>query len=99
MIDLVDILDNKKKLMEYIIINFSNIRIRYLMENTFVYSRILDLSYHPKLLKNNYARKVYFMKRLYRSDKEKEIIRSEIEQLERGDIPYFNINSKEKNLE
>ena len=71
-----------------------DLRSRYLLHNTQLYHNILEASYHPQLLMKTGEREE-FIRRLCPNEIAKEY---EIEDLLRGDIPYFYRKADSKSL-
>lgn len=70
---------------------FQNIRPRILFRDTEIYVRLLDLSLNSKYLKSKDSRLSLFyeLKNNNKSQKHDKVIAFEIDNLLRGDIPYF----------
>ena len=61
---------------------------RFLIRDTQYYSMLLNCSYHPSLLTDTIQRKI-FLNVIRKMKKEENVIIAEINDLLRGDIPYF----------
>lgn len=78
---------------------FTKDKIRVILRNTIVYSKLLEASSHPKYLKNGIDREklfLYLWRLAEQLPERKKAILSECEDIFHGDIPYFatHINSK-----
>ncbi|PWJ47969.1 type 2 lanthipeptide synthetase LanM family protein [Faecalicatena contorta] len=84
-----------RKLLEKLCV----VKSRFLAADTQRYSMILSSSYHPSLLMDGAAREV-FLYTLWkgRNQQDKKIIKSEVESLLKGDIPYFYYYVNERRL-
>jgi len=61
---------------------------RFLVRDTQYYSMLISSSYHPSLLMNSMEREI-FLNVIRKSDKDEELVNSEINSMLKGDIPYF----------
>lgn len=84
-------IQNKENVTEFIVNNFSNLKSRVLFRPTFVYSKVLVESYHPKLL-SNFKHYYEHCAQLYKESNPvyKSIYADELFDLLNGDIPYFS---------
>jgi lantibiotic modifying enzyme len=85
------VLTNKEDLIDFIIQNGSTLKSRILFRSTFIYSKILMESYHPRILSD--TKQYYdYLSQLYKEDNviHKCIYQDEIFDLLNGDIPYFS---------
>lgn len=72
---------------------------RFLVADTQRYSMVLSSSYHPSLLMDGADREIFLYSMWKgRQLKEREIVKSEVKDLLRGDIPYFYYNVSETGL-
>lgn len=81
----------------HLIENLQKTKSRYLVLDTQKYSMMLSSSWHPSLLvKEENRRKFFDLLWEGRTDRDKEIVESEMESLARGDIPsfYYALNSR-----
>lgn len=96
----LNLFKRKEKVLEFIRI-FSNINIRYLVQDTQRYSMILHTSYHPDFLQNAMSRELMLCSLLKDYKKVQgniEIVKSEIMDMVGMDIPYFYMNSSDTDL-
>lgn len=83
---------------------FSSVKIRFLLRNTQQYSMLLTTSYHPRFMENQEAHRGLLGKLeslfswIEDSDLLKWMSRQEIEEMTRGDVPYFWYCASEKFL-
>lgn len=91
------VITNKDDLIDFTTKNFFNLKNRVLFRPTFIYSKIMLESYHPRLLSD---RKKYdeYLSQLYDKDNEiyKCIYQDEVFDLLNGDIPYFSTTTNER---
>lgn len=98
--------DNKLNLTKICISIFSGKKCRYILRPTYRYSQLLRTSYHPDFLRKSIERKILLHRLAIDSQFPINVVRSEINDLIRGDIPIFNIytdsttilNSEGKNV-
>mgnify|MGYP002711945720 FL=1 len=92
---------NKKNSINNILKSFKNIPTRKIFRNTQQYSTLISLGYHPDFLRNQIDRDFLFA-RLYDETEETPellpLIRYEIQQLNLGNIPYFETLSNSTDL-
>jgi type 2 lantibiotic biosynthesis protein LanM len=83
--------DNKLTLIKVCISIFSGKKCRYILRPTYRYSQLLRTSYHPDFLRKNIERKILLHRIAINKQVPINVVRSEIKDLIRGDIPIFNI--------
>ena len=91
---------NRNKVIEILKKYMKGISNRHLIRDTQQYEMILSLSYHPDFL-GDAAKREYLLMYLLSKNKKgisKKIIDSEVQALIRGDIPYFYVTTKNKQL-
>ncbi|MEB6613501.1 type 2 lanthipeptide synthetase LanM family protein [Staphylococcus pasteuri] len=93
-------LQNKSSI-EKELTDFKGLTIRKIFRNTQQYSSLLDLSYHPDFLRNQIDRDFLFA-RLYQDaindNSLTSLISQEINQLNEGNIPFFNTLTNSKDI-
>lgn len=82
---------------------FGDISCRVICKNTNLYSQLLETGLHPDLLHNPIDRNIYLCRLGLIMEQKNEyenrmIYEKEYSDLIRGDIPYFSINSNEKEI-
>lgn len=89
------VLGHKQIYIDKIQSTFNDFKIRILYRGTNVYAQLLFSSYHPDLL-TNYNDRYIYLHRLainFPDDvKSDEIIKAEISNMMKGDVPYFSTN-------
>lgn len=76
---------------------FSSVATRFLIRDTACYGNALKESYHPELLHDAEKRALHF-KHIMPQDNFFELFSSELNDLQSGDVPYFSVNSSDKNI-
>ncbi len=85
------VVENKKFVVEFMINNFSNLKSRIIFRPTFIYSKILNESYHPQLLSSFDAYHQHLLRFCENQNKlDQSIYKDELFDLLNGDIPYFS---------
>lgn len=87
---------NKNSMCE-LLNSFGDLKVRHLIQDTQKYSMILHLSYHPDFLQDCKDREL-FLCSLYKdstTDKSKDIIKHEVDDMLHMDIPYFTVMANE----
>lgn len=93
--------ENKKKLADFIIEVFISKLNRLIVRSTNIYDQLIRTSYHPLLLRNSWDRKIFLLKMIEVSDTDKfhsGLLRSELNDMYNGDIPYFTSISEGNEL-
>lgn len=88
---------NKNRMCD-LLSSFGDLKVRHLIQDTQKYSMILHLSYHPDFLQDCKDREL-FLCSLYKdsagSNKSKDIIKHEVNDMLHMDIPYFTVMANE----
>lgn len=95
------ILENKQILMDFIEKCLENCNCRTITRSTYMYSKFLNTSYHPKYLSNGLDREFLFelmWDKIHQEKKYFPTIKYEIQSLLNNDIPYFYFNTSSKDL-
>ncbi|QHZ48132.1 type 2 lanthipeptide synthetase LanM family protein [Bacillus sp. NSP9.1] len=92
--------NNKSLFIENIYTAFRDAQCRLIIKATYLYSNLLNTSYHPDLLQDAIHRKVYLSRiGLSKShERLKNFLESEYMDLLNGDIPYFYTNANSKQI-
>lgn len=94
------VLDNKAYMLDYIKI-FRNLKVRHLIQDTQRYSMILHTSLHPYFMQNGKDRNL-FLANMYKDylyvQGDGDIVKIEIDDILRMDIPYFYLNTSKAYL-
>lgn len=96
------ILNNKDKVSKMIVKYFKDCETRYIYRDTNIYVQFLETSHHPDLLKNRYDLEMYLLRLFEYGDIDVEfdkmMIKDEINQLRKDDIPIFYTNSSSNDI-
>lgn len=91
------ILKDKIAFLNLVLKLFKDCQVRIIVKPTMVYSQLINAANHPDFLTRTIHRKIVFS-RVGLMSENTQIAKSEIVQLEKGDIPYFVANFHEKHL-
>lgn len=96
------ILKNRNKVQKMIMKYFENCETRYIYRNTNIYIQFLETSHHPDLLRNKYDFEMYMLRMLeygnVDNEFDKSMIKDEINQLRKGDVPIFYTSSSSNEI-
>lgn len=91
------IINNKKKFINFVTREFCHTRIRVVLKPTFLYAQLNLFSKHPYFLTSKSAHEM-FVARIGVYSKNDDITKSEIQALNRGEIPYFYMKFEDESL-
>lgn len=92
------VLENKNEISNLIRQNLSDEIARIVLRDTSKYVRLLNYSYHPKCLKNSIEREKVLQNLWAYDFIDKTIIKYEMNDMLKGDVPTFYINTSKKHL-
>lgn len=93
------IIDNKTNYIKKVLSLFNGKEARYIFRPTLFYSQLMRISLNPEFLRKKFEREIIF-RRLYinSNEEDNEILKSELNDMKLGDIPYFTFYVGEKNV-
>ena len=91
------ILNNKNDFKNTVLSYFNDTSNRIIIKPTFLYSHLLNISYHPDFLQSSIDRKI-ILSRIALVLDNNSIVKNEIKALKLGDIPLFKCRFNDKTL-
>lgn len=92
------IIENRSEYKEKVLAIFKGTSCRYIANATAIYANLLNSSFHPDVLRNSIDRKVLLSRIAFSQEEISPLVKSEINDMYNGDIPYFSVGFDDRNI-